>query len=555
MVKEVKRWMDKKVKSKSLEMRPSLQEIYLWVAVIAVLTALPYVQVWQHDYVYMDDYEYIVDNNYINRGITMEGLFWAMNFRQSDGSYWRPVTWMSHMLDFALFGRNSSAHHMVNVVFHTLNAILVYLLLYFLTAKSMPSLFIALLFGLHPLNVESVAWLTERSNVLSTFWGLIALLFYREYTNHKTYRRYCLVVIFFLLSLMSKPLLITLPFLMLLMDYWPLGRIEALKGRYKAVAALVIEKIPLIALAFTAIFLAISRVGDETVSVSQVAFPLRAANAFVSYVQYLLKFFHPVELAAFYPFPQSIAAWKSFGAFALMTTISVLLLWRARKSPDVFVGWFWYVGTLMPKIGFIQAGLWPAWADRWIYFPGIGISIMVVWPLGRWLLAHPKPMIPRCGIAAGAGSIIILTCLTWMQVGVWSNSQTLFNNMLKHTQNNYFAHNNMGFLLKIQGQDRAAEGHFRKAIDFNPRYAKAYFNMGVIMSDQGNDNDAAVYFRKAVALKPTSVLHNLALGKTLVHQGREEGLQYLSTAVHLSRNSAEVHTIVKAILRDAGRPQ
>ena len=547
------RRVDNNVKSNLIVRKPSWQRIVLCIAVIAVLTALPYAQVWHHEYVYLDDYEYIVHNNYINRGLTMDGLLWAMNFHQSDGSYWRPITWMSHMLDFALFGRNSSAHHMVNVIFHALNAILVYLLIDFMTKKSVPSLFIALLFGLHPLNVESVAWLTERSNVLSTFWGLIALLCYRRYTIRKTYPSYGLVVIFFLLSLMSKPLLITLPFLMLLMDYWPLERVKALKGQSRSAAGLVIEKIPLIALAFTSVYLAMARVGDETISVSQVAFSLRAANAFVSYIQYLLKFFHPVELAAFYPFPQSIAAWKSFGAFAMIATISVLLFLRAKKMPYVFVGWFWYVGTLLPKIGFIQAGLWPAWADRWIYFPGIGISIMIVWPLGRWLREHRKPMMQRCGIAAGAGSLFILTYLTWMQVGVWSDSQTLFDNMLKHTQNNYFAHNNIGFLLSTQGQNHAAEEHFRKAIDFNPRYEKAYFNMGVIMSDRGNESDAAAYFRKAVALKPTSVLNNLALGKTLVNQSRKEGLKYLSTAVHLSRNSAEVHNIVKAILRDAGR--
>ena len=534
-------------------MKPSLSRIYLYIAVIAVLTALPYTQVWHHDYVYFDDYEYIVDNNYINRGLTVEGFFWAMNFRQADGSYWRPVTWFSHMLDFSLFGKNSGAHHMVNVVFHTWNAILVFVLLYILTAKPTPSLFIALLFGLHPINVESVAWLTERSNVQSTFWGLMALLCYRQYVIHKDYRFYFLLITCFLFSLMSKPLLITLPFLMLLMDYWPLERLKGIKGHYKAVAALVIEKIPLIALALVSIGLAMSRVGDETISVAHVSFSLRVANALVAYVRYLLNFFYPVELAAFYPFPPSIAAWQSIGAFVGLAAISAVLLWQAKKIPWVFVGWFWFVGTLVPKIGLVQAGLWPSLADRWLYFPGLGLAIMVIWPLGRWLLEDPKPIMQWACLAAVTGLFFLLTCLTWLQVAVWSNSQTLFENMLTHTPNNYFAHNNMGFLLKMQGQDRAAAEHFRKAIGLNPHYEKAHFNMGVILSDQGHASEAVVHFRKAVALKPSSVLNNLALGKTLVDRGQNEGVQYLSAAMQLSHNSNEVQNIVKAILSNAGR--
>ncbi len=536
-------------------MKPALPRIYLCITIIAVLTALPYAQVWHHEYLYFDDHKYIVDNNYINRGLTSEGFLWAMNFRQADGSYWRPITWFSHMLDFTLFGNNSGAHHMVNVVLHILNAVLVFVLMYALTAKSIPSLIIALLFGLHPLNVESVAWLTERSNVLSTFWGLIALLFYRQYTRHKTYRAYGLVFIFFLFSLMSKPLLITLPFLMLLLDYWPLGRIEGIKGNLKVIADLVIEKIPLMALALVSIGLVMSRVGDETISVSQVPLYLRTANATVSYILYFLKFIYPVELAAFYPFPLSIPAWKTIGASVVLASTSLLLLLHAKRMPAVFVGWFWYVGTLVPKIGFIQTGLWPALADRWLYFPGLGLSIMLIWPLGRWLIDSPKPVMRCACLLSGAGLFFILTYLTWLQVAVWSHSQLLFENMLKHTQNNYFAHNNLGFLWSVQGQNRVAEDHFRKAIDLNPQYEKAHFNMGVILSDQGKENEAVVFFREAVALKPTSVLNNIALGKTLVYQGQKEGIQYLTAAMRLSRNSSEVHNIVRAILRNAGQTE
>ena len=536
-------------------MKPPRPKIYLWIAIIAVLTALPYAQVWHHDYVHFDDYEYIVDNNYINRGITSEGFLWAMNFRQADGSYWRPITWFSHMLDFTLFGKNSGAHHMVNVVFHILNAILVFVLMYAMTAKSIPSLVIALVFGLHPLNVESVAWLTERSNVLSTFWGLMALLFYRQYTTHKTYRSYCLVIIFFLFSLMSKPLLITLPFLMLLIDYWPLARIKGVKGNFKVAADLVIEKIPLITFALVSVWLAMARVGDETISVTQVPFYLRTANAVVSYIHYLVKFIYPVDLAAFYPFPLSIPAWKTIGASVVLAATSILLFVKAGRIPAAFVGWFWYVGTLVPKIGLIQAGMWPALADRWLYFPGLGLSIMIIWPLGRWLRDNHKPVMRCASLLSGAGFIFLLIYLTWLQVAIWSNSQILFENMLKRTQNNYFAHNNLGFLSSVQGQNRAAEEHFRKAIDLNPHYEKAYFNMGVILSDQGKESEAIVYFRKAVALKPTSALNNIALGKTLVYQGQKEGMQYLTAALQLSQNSGEVYNIVRAILRNAGQTE
>lgn len=456
---------------------------YITILFLTLLTILPYAQVAQHSFVHLDDYEYIVNNAYINKGLSAEGFHWAMNFRLQDESYWRPLTWISHMLDYTLFGNDAGMHHLINIFLHVSNTILVYLLLYKMTGRLLESFIVAVFFGLHPINVESVAWLTERSNVLSMFWGLICLILYYKYAIKKTRFHYWLMIFSYIFSLMAKPLLVTLPFLMLLLDYWPIGRIRKLKEDPKYLAKIVIEKLPLIILSFLAILISINRVGI-TISVAQVPISLRASNALVSYVQYILAIINPTNLAAFYPFPQSIPVWKTIGAIIVIAVTTVVAFIKVKKMPYFFVGWFWYIGTLLPKVGFIQAGLWPAMADRWAYFPAIGLFIIMAWMLFSNDAICQKSY-RHLFVVAMTAVVGIMTFQTWNQVSVWNNSYSLFEHMARKTQNNFLAYNNLGYLYSLEGETEVAEKYFYKAITINPKYEKAYFNLGVISLDKG----------------------------------------------------------------------
>ncbi|MEE4606017.1 MAG: hypothetical protein V2J65_32400, partial [Desulfobacteraceae bacterium] len=360
--------------------------------VLVVLVGLPYFQVRNHEFVDLDDYDYLVENHHIKNGLTVDGLVWAFSFQKNDNSYWRPLAWVSHMVDFEFSGNDAGRHHISNLLLHVFNTLLLFVFFVITTGRSFGSFLAAALFAIHPINVESVAWVTERSNVLCTFAGLITMLLYVWYTLHPSLSRYLFVVLFLIICLMVKPILVTLPFLLLLLDFWPLNRFGdnslGKEERIRRIWKLFGEKIPLIALCFITIWISLHRQGG-TISVEQISIPLRLSNAAVAYVRYLINLFYPLNLTAFYPFPKTIPMWQTLGAVFVLMSVSVVSLIRARAMPYLFVGWFWFAGTMFPKIGLVQAGLWPALADRWAYFPAIGLFIVISWLCGDFLKKRP----------------------------------------------------------------------------------------------------------------------------------------------------------------------
>ncbi|MDJ0884481.1 MAG: tetratricopeptide repeat protein, partial [Desulfobacterales bacterium] len=483
-------------------------------ASLMFLLLLPYLQVRHHEFVDFDDYLYIVDNPYINDGISVDGLIWAFNFRDNDKYYWRPLAWVSHMLDFELFGPDAGWHHLINVLLHLTNTLCLYVLLFAMTGRARRAALVAALFALHPINVESVAWVTERSNVLSTTAGLITLLLYVRYTRQPSRNRYLSVFFSFLLCLLVKPILVTLPFLMILLDLWPLNRFDARSTpRFappRPVRMIIVEKIPLIFLTGFAIWLSLQRLGSVD-STQPVAVTLRLANAVVAYVQYLINLLYPVNLAAFYPFPKSIPMWKTVGALLVLAAISGMVVARVKKKPYLFVGWFWFTGTLFPTCGLVQAGLWPELADRWAYFPAIGLFLLVVW-WGMDFAERLSGTMRKLALVPVVTVAMAMAVVTWGQIGHWTNSIRLFERMLAKTHANAVAHNNLGTSLIKKGQSDKARQHFLSAIEINPGFAMAYFNLGKIARDNGETTKAIGWYEKAIGVQPNIYPVHIALG-------------------------------------------
>jgi tetratricopeptide (TPR) repeat protein len=502
------------------------------VLLLSMLVLLPYTQVLHHDYVDFDDFDYIVENPYVKHGFSAQGVWWAFNFRHQDRSYYRPLTWLSHMLDFQIWGAAPGWHHLVNVALHLGNAVLLYGMLFAMTGAWGPSVLVGALFAVHPINVESVAWITERSNLLCTLFGLACMWAYVGYARQPDPRRYLATALAFTASLLAKPNLVTLPFLLLMLDFWPLGRLRW-PGRTGAagtahvlaegalptssIGRLVAEKLPLIALSLAAIGASILRLGS-TIPAGQVPWELRLANALVSYLRYLGNLVWPHNLAAFYPYPKSIPLWQSWGALTALIIITVLILFQIRKRPYLFVAWFWFAGTFVPKIGLIQSGLWPALADRWAYFPAIGVFLLIVW-LGGDIRARLQPPMRAMTSVTMALGLAILAALTWVQAGTWSDSYTLLGRMLKLYPDNFMAHNNLGLLQRKDGRIEEAEQHFREAIRINPAFEIAYLNLGNVAKERGDVDRAMDWYGQALNLNRNFPGAHLAIAGLFFDRG------------------------------------
>ena len=553
------------------QIRPHL----LVIGFLVALTLMPYVQVRGHAFVDLDDYDYIVDNPNVKYGFSAEGVLWALGFRDQDRSYWRPLTWLTHMLDFELFGKDAGAHHLVNLLIHLLNVLLLYGFLFKTTANRGCSAAVAVLFAVHPINVESVAWVTERSNLLSTGLGLLTLIQYADYTRNPSRRRYLSTLMVFLLCLMAKPILVTLPFLMLLLDYWPLnrmhlgarvkddgtghgravrriGRLVAEDDRPGGLRRLVVEKLPFLALALGAIAFSVVRFGT-TIPVEHVPLALRVANAIVSYIKYLAHLFFPFGLAAFYPFPTSVPAWQVASSILLLVTISLLLVMQMRRRGFLLIGWLWFLGTLVPKIGLVQAGLWPELADRWAYFPAIGIFIVVVWGAAAAGSRWPDG-VRRTALSAALLVVGLLMAATWRQAGYWSNSTLLFKRMLAETSNNYMAHNNMGFVLMEAKQWGRAAEHFSRAIAIKPNFEVPYLNLGLVAKANRAYDEAIRWYEKAIAVNPNYAQAYLNLGNVYFQKGAmRDAIRCYARGVEADPHSSLLNNSLGAALARIGR--
>lgn len=390
-----------------------------WLIYICLIlaTLAVYWQVGAHEFVYYDDDIYVSQNRHIQSGLTSQSIAWA--FTATHASNWHPLTWLSHMLDYELFGLDSGRHHLTNVFFHIANTLLLFIVLRGMTGESRRSGFVAALFALHPLHVESVAWLSERKDVLSTFFWMLTMWSYAKYAERPSAGRYAPIVAFFILGILSKPMIVTLPFVLVLLDYWPLRRIQLddAGGSWRSLVdfRLILEKTPLFALAAASsivTFIA-QRAGGSVKSLVHFPLDVRVANALVSYFAYIGKMFYPFHLAVLYPHPGRPPLWQIAGAGALFISISALAVRGFRRHTNVSVGWFWYVGTLVPVIGFVQVGN-QAMADRYTYIPFIGIFVIIAWGVPE--LAKRWPRLKVGTVPAAAMVLAVLFVTTFFQV-------------------------------------------------------------------------------------------------------------------------------------------
>jgi len=520
--------------------RPSASKLRVVLAAIGlvVLVAALYAQVGGHDFVNYDDDGYVTDNAMVRRGLTAEGVVWA--FTTTHASNWHPLTWISHLLDVEWYGLDPSGHHATSVALHAINAVLLMLALLALTGRFWPGVLVALLFAVHPLRVESVAWVAERKDVLAGLFWMLTLLAYGLYVRRRLATRYALLLVCFALGLMAKPMLVTLPFVLLLLDAWPLRRMDGEGGTLRA---LVVEKLPLFALAAisAAVTLAAQRSGGAMhVSETWTLGP-RLANAALAYVAYLWKTVWPARLACFYPHP---ALAEADGGLILLVSGACLFLaaatWFAivtrRRRPYVAVGWFWYLGTLVPVIGIVQVGA-QAMADRYAYLPLVGIYVAIAWGLAEWLDRNRR--FRAVVIPAVAAALAALAVVTWFQIGHWKNGETLFEHAIQVTHHNYAAHNNLGSVFESRGEFERAAAQFEQALHIRADFPAAHHNLGLTLTKQGDLARAVHHLEQAVRLDPDYVDAHNHLGVALQRQGKlDQAVEHFERAVRLDPKHA-----------------
>ncbi len=494
----------------------------LWLSLLLVLvTLVTYWQVTGHSFITYDDDLYVTNNSYVLQGFNPSSIKWA--FSLNDAVYWQPLTWLSHMLDIELYGLNSGMHHSTNLIFHILNSLLLFFVFNRMTGTLWRSAFVAACFALHPLNVESVAWVAARKNVLSTFFWILTMLSYTLYVERPGLLRYLSVVLCFILGLMAKPMLVTLPFVLLLLDCWPLNRWRLGSTDFKLSASwqLLLEKIPLFVLAFLSIWVStfsVYRLGVVT-SAQIKPFGLRIANALISYVNYLGKILWPADLAFLYPYPLTVSLWQTIGSGFLLLGLSAAFLTKPDRAAYLGVGWLWYLGTLVPVIGLIQAGFWPAMADRFTYVPAIGIFVIIAWGLPSLMAGwkfRKKILFP-----AAAAVLIFFMTVTSIQVKYWRDSKALYEHTLQVTKNNYLVHNNLGNVYFRDRQFPEAVHQFSEALRINPTYALAHNGLGAALIRMGNIEKAIFHFQEAVKINPGLADAQNNLRKTLAFKQKK----------------------------------
>jgi protein O-mannosyl-transferase len=483
---------------------------------IAVAILALYNPVNRHPFVNYDDDRYVTENSHVHNGLTWDTVTWA--FVSTEQSNWHPLTWLSHALDYQLFHLNAAGHHFTSLLLHTVNAILLFLLLTWGTGHVGRSFFVAALFAIHPINVESVAWVAERKNVLCTFFLFLTIAAYGWYALKPSWKGYLTVTALFACGLMSKPMVITLPFVLLLLDYWPLGRVEGSPSSptpqisQKPFSKLLIEKAPLLALsaASAVITMRAQQAGGAMRSTEQFSLGVRLENAAVAYAMYLWKLVWPAQLAPLYPHPgDSLAAWQISLSILVLLAITIAVL-KYRSKPYLLTGWLWFLGTLVPVIGLVQVGD-AAMADRYAYIPEIGIFVIVTWAAVDLLRAFGKAAL----MAPAVCILLALGFATNQQLSYWSSNYNLWSHALAVTQNNFIAEDNLGGALVILGRANEACPHFRAAAEINPRDALSHFNMGACLQDGDQFSQAIEQYQATIRLTSDRML----LASTYANQG------------------------------------
>jgi protein O-mannosyl-transferase len=511
------------------------------------ITLLVYGQVREFDFIVWDDPLYVTSNIFIQTGFHWESIRWA--FTTHHGALWHPLTWLSHMLDYRLYGLSPAGHHLTNLFWHILNVLLLFLTIQSMTGEIWPSFLVALLFAVHPLRAESVAWITERKDVMSTFFWLLTTGFYLRYVRAPIVKNYIPVAISLSLGLMVKPMLVTLPFALMLLDFWPLRRVQT----YRSWMPLLREKIPLFVLVLLSIILAIWAQHSATAlnPLDLKPLPLRIANAIVSYATYLYKSFWPVGLSAVYPYADSFPLWK-LGATSIVLGGFSCFAWQSRhRFPYVLTGWLWFIGTLVPVIGIVQAGA-VAMADRFTYIPSIGFFIIVAWGVKDFLSIHPS--YKGSLVFACTSAVIVLSTLCYIQVQYWKNSITLFQHALSVQENNSLAHGCLGAAYIQQGNPEQAEKQLTRALEINPYYPEALNDLGTILIDKDMFREAIARFSTALTLNPNyaEAYNNLALALTHVNRF-PEAIEHYRIAVSINPMFPKALNNLGAALAQMGR--
>ena len=523
---------------------------------LGVLILVVYSKVQYHEFVNYDDGRYITENKHI-KDFSKENFIWA--FTQSHSANWHPVTWLSHMLDVQLYGLNPRGHHLTSLALHIANSLLLFLVFARMTGSIWRSCFVASLFAFHPINIESVAWASERKSVLSTFFWLLTTWTYINYVQKRNLARYSMVVLFFALGLMSKPMLVTLPFVFLLLDYWPLKRFEItnLKRIFsggtqsqienkKKLLNLIFEKIPLLLLVVGSCIVTIfaQKSWGAVVSIDIVPLATRISNALVSYLEYLGKMVWPKGFSVFYPYPVDASyMWKGLASGFVITAISITILRLIKKAPYLFVGWFWYLGTLIPVIGLVQVGQ-QAMADRYAYVPLIGIFIIIAWGLPNLLPNYPcrkKLLSVLTGIFFS-----VLIILTSVQLQYWENSVKLFEHAIEVTEKKYPSfvgiYNNLGVVLNEQMKFEEARSHLKNAVKLQPAYSEAHNNLGNSLSGLSRFQEANISYREAIRLKSDYPEAHNNLANSLVKMlNFDDAVTHYLTAIRHKPEFAKAH--------------
>ncbi len=523
---------------------------------LIIATLIAYWHIGKFDFIGVDDELYVTKNHHVQNGLTFEGIRWA--FTTFYAANWHPVTWLSHMLDFSLYGLNPMGHHWTNLQFHMANSLLLLFILFKMTGALWRSAFVAALFALHPLHVESVAWVAERKDVLSTFFGFLTIGAYYHYVQRPQILKYLLIILLFSLGLMAKPMLVTLPFILLLLDFWPLEqfslqRSQPHKATLQRVLQLVREKIPLfIAVVISSVLTFLAQQSQGAVgSLAYFSIRARISNALVSYVRYIGKTIWPQKLSIFYPYPDFIPIWQAMGAAMLIAGASCLAVRYSKRYPYIAVGLFWYLGTLVPVIGLVQVGP-QSMADRYTYIPLIGIFIIVAW--GAWDLLEKQRR--RKEILAVSATLIlsILTVRTYFQVSHWENGITVFENAVRVTENNYWAYNNLGTAYGKKNYDKAISS-YNKALNIKPDYTAALFNLGTSFMEKGSFDKAVPYFNKALKIDPKDVdVHN-NLGSIFFIRGKlDKASLHFNEILKIDPENADAHSNLANVLSAQGKP-
>ena len=487
-------------------------------AALAACCAAAYAPALAHDFVNYDDGLYVTANARVQAGLSWPGVVWA--FTTERAMYMHPLTWMSHMLDCDLYGLRPWGHHLTSVLFHAANAALLFLVLAGMTKKTWPALLAAALWAAHPLRVESVAWVAERKDVLSMFFWLLGMGAYAWHRERPGFGRYMTVVALFILGFLSKPMMVTFPFVLLLLDWWPLRRIDGTgpAPAARTMARPVLEKVPLFVLtaAMCAVTMAMQSRGNNLDFMNSIPLADRCANAVVVYALYLAKTVWPSGLAVYYPHPIHRPLWQVAAAAALLLVITAVTLAQSRRRPWLAVGWFWYLGTLVPVIELVQAGTF-SHADRYTYIPLVGICVMAAWTWDDLLAAHA----PRRRAAAAAALLCVAgyTAATVHQIGFWKDSKNLFGHALAVTEDNPLARNNLGAALLDEGDNAAAREQFGRALELDPAYTRSELNIALLLEGEGERADAMRQCRAVIEEKPDNFTARMQLGRGLMNEG------------------------------------